>query len=59
LAVKALAVLLAVLGGLLIAAGVGLIYLPAGAVVGGLELLGGAYVAAQLVQLLPAKKGDK
>lgn len=45
---KLLAVLLAVISALAIAAGVGLVYLPAGLIVGGLEGLGGAYVIGYL-----------
>jgi hypothetical protein len=43
-----LIVILAVLGALAIAAGVGLIYLPAGLIVGGLEMLAAGYVAQYL-----------
>lgn len=40
---KILAVLMASLGALLVAFGVGLVFLPAGLIVGGLEALSGAY----------------
>lgn len=43
-----LLIVLAVLGVLTVAFGVGLIYLPAGVITGGLELVAGAYVAAYL-----------
>lgn len=45
---KILAVLLALLGALALAFGVGLIFLPAGVIVGGLEALGCAYGVAYL-----------
>jgi hypothetical protein len=48
LAVKALAVLLSVFGAAAVAAGVGLVYLPAGVVAGGVELLAAAYVIGYL-----------
>lgn len=44
----ALPVLLAVLGAVLIASGVGLASLPAGLVTGGLECIAGAYVVGYL-----------
>lgn len=43
-----LAAALAVLGALVLAAGVGLIYLPAGVITAGLEAVVGAYVSAYL-----------
>jgi hypothetical protein len=43
-----LVVVLAVLGGLAVAAGVGLVFLPAGLIVAGLELLAAAYVIRYL-----------
>jgi ABC-type glucose/galactose transport system permease subunit len=39
---------LAVLGALVFAAGVGMVYLPAGVMVGGLELMTAAYVIGYL-----------
>lgn len=43
-----LAALLALLGALAIAFGVGLVYLPAGVITGGIELLAAAYVIGYL-----------
>lgn len=43
-----LLVALVVLGALTVAAGVGLIYLPAGVITAGLEMVAGAYVLAYL-----------
>lgn len=43
-----LVVLLAVLGGLAVAVGAGLVFLPAGVIVAGLELLAAAYVIRYL-----------
>jgi hypothetical protein len=48
LAVKALAVILALLAASLVAFGAGLVYLPAGLIVGGLECACLAYMAADL-----------
>jgi hypothetical protein len=43
-----LAVVMALLGALALAAGVALIYLPAGVIVAGIELIAGAYVVGYL-----------
>ena len=43
-----MALILAVVGALLVAAGVGLIFLPAGLIVGGLEAIAAGYVIAYL-----------
>jgi hypothetical protein len=42
------AVLLAVLGAVVVAVGVGMVYLPAGVIVAGLELVGASYVFGYL-----------
>lgn len=42
------AAVLAILGALAVAVGAGLVYLPAGLIVGGVEALAGAYVIAYL-----------
>lgn len=43
-----LLVVLAVLGALMVAAGIGLVYLPAGVIAAGVLLLAGAYVIGYL-----------
>lgn len=43
-----LAVILAILGALVLATGAGMAYLPAGLIVGGLELLAAAYIVGYL-----------
>lgn len=49
------AVVLAVLGSAAVAVGVGLAYLPAGVIVGGLEMLASAYAVAYLMARREAK----
>lgn len=50
---------LAILGAALVAAGVGLWFIPAGLVVAGLECLAGAYVGAYLGARLGAGRGRR
>lgn len=56
---RALAVLLALAAAALIAIGAGMVFLPAGLIVGGIELAGGAYMAAEYAKATQATKGRR